>query len=108
MKGECSVDPSVAWELPKAFDSTFMPALNCPPGLDFSLPAIVPNSNRLSDRSLLRRATALAKQEPPFTDGRSDALATCHVEGLRVREGDVVGTRSALEVNDSQEEKFRG
>ena len=31
------------------------------------------------------------KEEPPFTDGRFDALASCHPEGLRVREGGVVG-----------------
>ena len=38
-------------------------------------------------------------KEPPFTDDRFDALATCHLEGLRVRDGDVVCTRSALEAN---------
>ena len=40
--------------------------------------------------------------EPPFTDERFDALAACHLEGLRVREGGVVGTKSAMEANDSQ------
>ena len=53
--------------------------LNFPPGLGFSPPVIVSDSPR--------------KYEPPFTDGRFDALATCHLKGLRVREGGVVGTR---------------
>ena len=33
-------------------------------------------------------------------DGRFDALASCHLEGLRVREDRAVGTLSALEAND--------
>ena len=41
--------------------------------------------------------------EPSFTDGRFDALASCLLEGLRVRKGGVIGTLSALEANDSQE-----
>jgi len=39
-----------------------------------------------------------------FTDGRFDALATCYLEGLRVREGGVVSTKSELEANDSQKD----
>ena len=42
------------------------------------------------------------KDEPPFTDSFFDALSTCHLEGLRIREGGVVSTKSALEANDSQ------
>ena len=42
--------------------------------------------------------------EPSFTDGRFDALASCLLEGLRVRKGGVVGALSALEANDSQED----
>ena len=44
------------------------------------------------------------KEEPPITDDRSNVLASCLLEGLRVREGGVVGTLSALEANDSQED----
>ena len=43
----------------------------------------------------------LRDREPPFTDDRLNASATCHRGGLRVREG-VVGTMSALETTDSQ------
>ena len=39
-----------------------------------------------------------------FTGGRFGALATCHLEGLRVREGGVVSTKSAVEANDSQKD----
>ena len=42
----------------------------------------------------------------PLTDGRVDALASCLLEGLRVREGGVVGTPLALEANDSQEDSM--
>ena len=48
------------------------------------------------------------KEEPPFTGGRFDALPTCHLEGLRVREGDMVSTKSALEANDSQQDLLGG
>ena len=44
------------------------------------------------------------KEKPPLADGGLDALAACLFEGLRVREGGVVGTLSALEANDSQED----
>ena len=37
-------------------------------------------------------------------NGRSDAQATWHLEGLRVREGGMVSTRSVLEANDSQQD----
>ena len=43
------------------------------------------------------------KEEPPITDDRSNVLASCLLEGLRVRKGGVIGTLSALEANDSQE-----
>ena len=43
------------------------------------------------------------EKEPPLTDGRFDALATCHLEGIRVRAGGGVdSTKPALEANDSQ------
>ena len=44
------------------------------------------------------------KLESPFTDVRFNALASCALEGLRVREGRVVATLSALEANDPQED----
>ena len=44
------------------------------------------------------------KEEPPFTDGCFDVLASCLLENLRVREGGVVGTLSALKANDPQED----
>ena len=44
------------------------------------------------------------RREPTFTECRSDALASCLLEGLRVRNGGVAGTLSALEANDSQED----
>ena len=44
------------------------------------------------------------KNEPRFTDGRFDAVVTCHLEGLRVREGGMIGPKSALEANDLQED----
>ena len=47
------------------------------------------------------------EEEPSFTDGRFDALASCLLEGLHVRKGGAVGTLSALEANDSQEDLVR-
>ena len=41
-------------------------------------------------------------------DGCFGALASCLFEGLRVREGGVVDTLSALETNDSQEDLVVG
>ena len=49
--------------------------LNCPPGLGFPPPAIVPNITRLS-----LPCHAPRKQEPPFTNGRYHALAMCHLD----------------------------
>ena len=40
------------------------------------------------------------KEEPPLTDGRFDALASCLVERLRVLEGGVLGALSALKANN--------
>ena len=37
-------------------------------------------------------------------DGRFDGLASCLLEGLRVRKSGVAGALSALEANDSQED----
>ena len=37
-----------------------------------------------------------------------DALVTCHLEGVRVREGGVVRTKSRLEANDSQKDLLGG
>ena len=44
------------------------------------------------------------EEKPSFTDGRFDALASCLLEGLRVRKDGVVGALSTLEANDLQEE----
>ena len=46
----------------------------------------------------------LRKEEPSFTNSRFDALASCLLERLRVREGGVVGTLSALKANNPQED----
>ena len=62
-KGDCSVDPSVARNSPEVFDYCMhLCQVLCPPGLGFSPPAIVSNTTRLSNRSLLCRATAPAKK----------------------------------------------
>ena len=44
------------------------------------------------------------RKSPPFTDGRFDAPALYHLEGLCAREGDLIGTNSALEADNSQED----
>ena len=44
------------------------------------------------------------KEESPFSDGGFDAPASCLLEGLRVREGRLVATLSALEADDPQED----
>jgi len=44
------------------------------------------------------------KKKPRFKGDRLDALATCHLEGLRIREGGVLSTQSALEATASQED----
>ena len=77
--------------------------LNCLPSLGCSPPAFVPTDARLGSRSLLLPRHGPRRKEPPLTDGRFDALATCHLQGLRVREGRVVGMKSTLEAIDSQE-----
>ena len=60
------------------------------------------NITRLGNRPLLCRATAPAKKNLRLR-GRFDALASCLLERLRVREGGVVGTLSALKSNNPQE-----
>ena len=40
------------------------------------------------------------KKEPAFPDGGFDGIETCHLESLRIPQGGVVGTMSALEAND--------
>ena len=42
-RGGCSVDPSVAWNTLRPSTLHLCRVLNCPPGLGFSPPAIVPN-----------------------------------------------------------------
>ena len=77
----------------------------CPPGLR-------PSTPRSSSRTSTHRAIAPfalprhgpRKEEPPFTDGRFDALASCLVERLRVREGGLVGALSAPKADDPQED----
>ena len=44
------------------------------------------------------------KEEPPLTDDRFDALALCHLEDLRVREGGMVSTKSVLKGPVSQQD----
>ena len=80
--------------------------LLCPPGLGFSPPYSHRREHYQTGRSLLASPChGHRKKEPPFTDGRFDALAKCHLEGHRVREeGGVVGTKSAREANDPQED----
>ena len=46
----------------------------------------------------------LYKEEPPFTNGRFDALASCLLERLLLREGAVVGKLSALKADDLPED----
>ena len=46
----------------------------------------------------------LRKEEPPFTNGRFDALASCLLERLLVREGAVVGKLLALKADDLPED----
>ena len=53
---------------------------------------------------MLCRATPPRKEEPSFTDGRFDALTSCLLERLRVREGGVVDALSALKANNPQED----
>ena len=68
-----------------------------PPGLGLSPPVTAVHITLLGERPSLRRATPPAKKSRRFfTDGRFDALASRLLEGLRVREGAVVGTLSAL------------
>ena len=44
------------------------------------------------------------KEDPAWTDGRVDALATYQLEGLHVGEGVVFRAKTALEINRSQED----
>ena len=106
-QGECSFRSSLGGsELPKVYDYTSMPSLKLS-----ARSRVLPTSHRpehyRTGQSLLASPRhGRRKKEPPFTDdGRSDAPATKerHFEGLRVREGGVVGTNSALAANGSQE-----
>jgi len=63
----------------------------------------VADITRLGNRSLFLSRHGPRKDEPLFADGRFDALAPCLIQDLRIREGRVVGTSSALEVEDPRE-----
>ena len=69
-------------------------------------PSVARNTLRSSTRSVVAPGfhRGPRKEEPPFADGRFDDVASCLLEGLRVREVGVVGTLSALEDNNSQED----
>ena len=62
IKGERSVDPTVARSSLRSSTMHLCKLLNCPPGLRFSPPAIVPNIARLDNRLLRYRATAPVKK----------------------------------------------
>ena len=61
------------------------------------------NITRLGNRPLLCRATAPAKKNLRLR-GRFDALASCLLERLLVREGAVVGKLLALKADDLPED----
>ena len=69
--------------------------INCPPGLGFSHQA---SYRALPDWivALLAFRATPRNEESTFTDSRFDALATCHVEGLRARKGCVISMKSAF------------
>ena len=76
----------------------------CPPGLWSSPPVIFPSFIRLRSRPSFLSCHGAREEMRSFTDGRLDALASCILEGLRLRMGCVGGTLSAPEANTSQED----
>ena len=60
-KGECSVNPSVAWDSLRSSTLHLCQVLNCRPGFGFSPPPIVPNISLLGNHPLLCHVTAPAK-----------------------------------------------
>ena len=91
-KGASYVDLSVAPSSLRSSTMNLCNVFNRQPGLVFCRTAIVAKMTRLGNRSLLP-CHAPAKKEPIFTDGRFDAVATCHPEGHRVRDGEMVSTK---------------
>ena len=94
--GECSVDPSVAPAL-RSSTRLLRQVFDCPPGLGPSPPVIVANITRLGIRPLFWYAMASAMESRRL---RVIVSMLSH----RVREGGVVGTLSALEAINSQED----
>ena len=78
--------------------------LTCPPGFEFSPPAIVPNITRLGNRSLLYRATAPSKKSRRLRMVVSMLSQRVILRAWPVLEGGVVGTKSALEATGSQDD----
>ena len=97
--GECSVDPSVARSTLRPSTTYFCQALGCQPGLRPLPPFKVAIITRLGDDPLLSRAAAPLKNSRRLRKFLSMLSHRCLLGGLRVREGGVVGTLSALEAN---------
>ena len=104
---ECSVDPSVASNALRSSSRHLCQLFGCPPGLRPCPQVIFPSITRLGDCPSLCRVTAPAKnrrlQMVVSMVSHRVFLRAC----LRVRKGGVVGTLSALETNDSQEDLVR-
>ena len=74
-------------DLPQVFDYASMPSLELS-----ARSQVLTASQRLGHYRTGQSLLALPchgsrKKEPPPADGRFEALVTCHLEGLRVREG---------------------
>ena len=99
---ECSVDPSVASNALRSSSRPLCQLFGYRPGLRPSPRVIFPSMTRLGNRPSFCRASAPAKKSRRLR--MIIALASCLLEGLRARKDCVVGTLSALEANDSQED----
>ena len=103
-KGECSGGPLVARNPLRSSTMHICQVLNCPPGLGFSPSAIVPNITRLCNDSLLCRATAPAKRSRRLRMVVSMFSQRVILRALAYERMVWCGTKSALGVNDSQED----
>ena len=103
-KAECSVDLSVAWN---SLRSATMLILQACIVRQVSGSPIQPSPQKRNPtgESLLALSChgPLEKSRRMYPNGCLDALVTCHLDGLCVREGGMVSIESALEAKDSQE-----
>ena len=101
-RGESSVEPWFDRNTARLSFKVPSRLFGGPSGPGFVPPPICENIIRVGNRAVFGRTIAPAKVKTAFMDGRFDAFAFHLIEGLGVREVDVVGT--TLEAKDLAED----